>query len=101
MVLTIHVLLMMLISFLRAVSIVVVCQLSVGSCMLHDSRALEKLFIGNLDSTLLNRLELWDNEGVLTHLISESLFGLVGCSNLFEQTSRLLVDGRTGWHVLT
>jgi hypothetical protein len=38
---------------------------------------------------LLDWLELWNDEGVIAHLISESLFGLVRRPNLFKQTLRL------------
>jgi hypothetical protein len=100
-VLRVHVLLLMLISFLRTIGIVVVCQLSVFPRVLHDVWALKELVVGYLDATLLDWLELWNNEGVITHLISESLFGLVCCPNLFKQTLRLFFRGRHGGHVLT
>lgn len=91
--LRLYVQLLLLVSFLRAIGIVVICQLSVFSYVLYDVWALKELVVGYLDATLLDWLELWNDEGVIAHLISESLFGLVCRSNLFKQTLRLFFCG--------
>ena len=92
---------LLLVSSLSAIGIVVVRQLSVFPDVLHHVWALEEVLVGCLGSTLVKWLELWDDEGVIAHLISESLFGLVCRPNLFKQTLRLFFCGRYGRHVLT
>ena len=87
--LRLYVLELLLVSFLRAIGIVVIRQLSVFPYVLDDVWALEEVLVGYLDATLLDWLELWNDEGVIAHLISESLFGLVRRPNLFKQTLRL------------
>jgi len=91
--LRLYVLLLLLVSFLRAISIVVIRQLSVFPYVLDDVWALEELVVDTIWMALLDWLELWNDEGVIAHLISESLFGLVCRPNLFKQTLRLFFCG--------
>lgn len=102
--LRLYVLLLLLLSFLRAIGIVVICQLSVFPYVLDDVWALKELvryafdiapfsIISGIVLGLVNWLELWNDEGVIAHLISESLLGLVCRPNLFKQTLRLFLGG--------
>jgi len=72
---------------------VVIRQLSVFPYVLDDVWALEELVVDTIWMALLDWLELWNDEGVIAHLISESLFGLVCRPNLFKQTLRLFFCG--------
>ena len=101
MVLRLSLLELLLVSSWSAIDIVVIRQISVSSYGLDHVWALEEGLVGCLGSTLVKWLELWDDEGVIRHLVSESLFGFVCRSNLFEQTLRLFLSGRYGRHVLT
>jgi len=92
---------LLLVSSWSAINIVVIRQISISSDGLDHVWALEEGLVGCLASAVVKWLELWDDEGVIAHLVSESLFGFVCRPNLFKQALRLFLGGRYGRHVLT
>lgn len=83
-----------------AIGIVIISKLSICSRLLHNIWWLKEIVIIYFDSTLFNRFELWNDEGVFAHLVPECLLGLISCSNPFEQALWLFFWGWRCRHIL-
>jgi len=79
---------------------VVVSQFPVSSLLRHQSWWLKEVSTIECYSTLVERFELGDDEGVFAHLISKLLLFLISGSDLFQHALWLLLHRAHRWHVL-